>query len=164
MTEVTELLSRVARALPEGHPGPARPEKLELLEAEAGNPLPDLMRRIYLELADGGWGPAYGVLGVDSGHTDDLGGRLADVYRTWHETKDPMPSALSLPRSWVPFLHAGCAMHFCVETSNPDGEVLLFDPNPGPPIEQCLLWRTSSFAEFVRLWLDGELEARVWPG
>ena len=121
------------------------------------------MRRIYVELADGGWGPDYGVLGVDEGHTDDLGGRVPEVYRTWHSTDSLEPHDIVLPSTWVPFLHAGCAMHYCVDVSTPEGRVVLVDPNPGAPLEQCVVWQTSSFSEFLRLWLDGELDAQVWP-
>lgn len=81
--------------------------------------------------------------------------RLVEELKPWE---------LNLPISWVPFLHAGCAMHFCVDTASPEGPVFLFDPNPGPPLEQCLVWKVDSFAEFLRLWLDGELDRQVvWP-
>lgn len=158
-----QLVERLAATLSSDAPRPADEKAVERVEAEAGNALPLLMRRIYTEVADGGWGPEYAVLGVDKGHTDDLGGRLPEVYRTWHATEDLEPHDIVLPRSWVPFLHAGCAMHYCVDTGTPEGKVLLVDPNPGPPLEQCVVWEVSSFAEFLRLWLDDELDDQVWP-
>ena len=157
------LVQRVREAIRGNSPAPARPAALERVEAAAGHALPHLMRRIYTEVADGGWGPEYGALGFDRGHTDDLGGRVPEVYETWHSRDGLRDDDIILPRSWVPFLHAGCAMHYCTDCATPEGRVVLVDPNPGAPLNQCVVWQTESFASFVRLWLDDELDHQVWP-
>ncbi|MFF0151836.1 hypothetical protein [Micromonospora sp. NPDC005203] len=49
---------------------PASVPAVDDAERVLGHPLPPLLRRIYLEVANGGFGP---VLGVAGGCTDDLG-------------------------------------------------------------------------------------------
>lgn len=59
-------------------PPPANPGVVAAAEAEVGFRLPDLLRRMYLEVANGGFGPFYGLLGLDGGATDDLGYNALD--------------------------------------------------------------------------------------
>jgi hypothetical protein len=48
-------------------PAPATPEAVTEAEKLIGFPLPPLLRRLYLEVANGGFGPAEGILGVRGG-------------------------------------------------------------------------------------------------
>lgn len=51
---------------------PLRPAPLAAVreaEALAGMQLPTLLRRLYLEVGNGGFGPGYGLLGLRGGHT-----------------------------------------------------------------------------------------------
>src|ERR1700689_1751732 len=41
--------------------------------------IPPLLRLIYANIANGGFGPGYGIIGVKGGHPSDLG-TLAETY------------------------------------------------------------------------------------
>ena len=62
---------------------PARPldtAGLEVVEERLGFALPEALRDIYLNVANGGFGPGYGLLGVGAGATDDLGNTADSLY------------------------------------------------------------------------------------
>jgi hypothetical protein len=52
---------------------PATAEQVALTEQRLGCPLPKPLRRYYLELANGGFGPLYGILGVHGGYEGAMG-------------------------------------------------------------------------------------------
>ena len=52
-------------------PPPATPEALDAAEARMGAALPPLLRRLYGEVANGGFGPGSGIIGIEGGWTDD---------------------------------------------------------------------------------------------
>ena len=60
---------------------PAAPEAVEEAEEEIGYPLTPLLRRLYLEVGNGGFGPGYGILGLKDGHSDDGGHTAIELYR-----------------------------------------------------------------------------------
>jgi hypothetical protein len=49
----------------------ATPQAIALAEVALRYSLPTLLRRLYLEVGNGGFGPGYGVLGLQGGHLDD---------------------------------------------------------------------------------------------
>ena len=68
---------------------PATAEAVREAEGLVGLPLPPLLRRLYLEVADGGFGPYYGLLGLAAGHSHN-GLTALDLYRHAHEIS-PLP-------------------------------------------------------------------------
>ena len=60
---------------------PASEEALDHAEQVIGYPLPPLLRRLYAEVANGGFGPFTGVEGVDGGYSEGVG-MLEDYVRT----------------------------------------------------------------------------------
>jgi len=54
---------------------------LDVAEAQLGFPLPPLLRRLYTEVGNGGFGPGAGLVGVEGGHTDVDGQTLVALYR-----------------------------------------------------------------------------------
>ena len=66
-----------------GVPAPARPGQVEEAERIIGFPVPPLLRRLYLEVANGGVGPGGGgILGLRGGHGSGSGSGegLLDIY------------------------------------------------------------------------------------
>lgn len=57
--ELVEAIRAIPGLLP-----PASPEAVDEVEQVIGHSLPPLLRRLYLEAANGGFGPRTGVLGV----------------------------------------------------------------------------------------------------
>jgi len=60
--------------------GVAAPEVLDRAEAQCGVRLPALLRRLYAEVENGGFGPGAGLVGVDGGHTDVDGRTSSALY------------------------------------------------------------------------------------
>ena len=102
---------------------PATREQIERVEDRVGFPLPEALRIIYLEVGNGGFGPGYGILGVDDGATDDLGGNVEQVYENLSA-----PDAEVRDWEWrehaLPFCYWGCQVYSCVM---PDGSVVDLD-------------------------------------
>ncbi|MDG4807360.1 hypothetical protein O7634_11425 [Micromonospora sp. WMMD1120] len=127
---------------------PATPEAVNEAERVLGYPLPPLLRRLYLEVANGGFGP---VLGVAGGCTDDLGRTAVDRLNS----RDPA--------GLLPLAYWGCAIYSYVDCAGRGAMTWGFDPNSG-------LGEDSFYAEGISLvdwlagWLDGSLEQpRLYP-
>src|SRR4051794_36254641 len=52
---------------------PASEAAVRATERRLGFSLPETLRQIYLTVANGGFGPGYGVMGPEGGFTDDMG-------------------------------------------------------------------------------------------
>src|SRR3954469_1135410 len=59
---------------------PATSESLMETEARLGFRLPPLLRRLYSSVANGGFGPGAGLVGVKGGHPDVDGRTLDALY------------------------------------------------------------------------------------
>jgi hypothetical protein len=154
--DLQQLLTRVAAKAradrpmlgPEGLPAPADAAALARAEAELGFALPPLLASLYREVADGGFGPEYGLLRLHESLHGEAGvvptylGNLGDPEWPW-------------PAGVLPISHWGCGMYACVDCHSPDLTVLLFEPNPGDP---DLAWYvdTPSLEEWLRAWVEGE--------
>ncbi len=152
-----EHIQAARRGLVDRLPGlaVALPEAVAEAEATIGQPLPPLLRRLYLEVANGGVGPGYGILGLRGGHRDDTRRTSLDLYRQAHEG----------PEAWWPFLapsllpicHWGCAIYSFIDCSAVDGPMWGWDPNPGPTDETALFPSYVGLGEWLEKWIDGRL-------
>lgn len=140
-------LERLRDALPAGLPEPATEAQVRRLEARAGHPMPPLLRRTYLDLANGGWGPKPGVYGIET----------AVAVHERLSRPEP-PRAWALPGSVVPLLHAGAGRYFCVNYTHESGPMDLIDlAADDGGYHEATVWR-GFMDEFVDRWLDGELD------
>lgn len=65
---------------------PATEKQLQETEAALGFPLPLTLRMIYQQIANGGFGPDYGLIGAEGGFSlFSLGGTIAEAYRPYPE-------------------------------------------------------------------------------
>jgi hypothetical protein len=62
---------------------------LDATEAQVGFPLPALLRRLYTEVENGGFGPGAGLVGVAGGHTDVDGRTIGPLYATLRAQRWP---------------------------------------------------------------------------
>ncbi|MET7737151.1 SMI1/KNR4 family protein [Streptomyces sp. NPDC005402] len=111
--EVVEALRVVARA--GTLPPPATPEAVAAAEEAIGFPLPPLLRRLYVEVANGGFGPNKGILGVSGGAAQ---GNFADIAELYQDGPDPsgrIPAGLVLIYDW------GCTIWSLVDFRDPEG-------------------------------------------
>ena len=123
---------------------PLTPATLDMVEAgerELGYPFPPLLRRLYLEVANGGFGPGYGLfrLPLDDNEWE---------REWWSDT----PSLL-------PLCHWGCAIYSFVDCADADGAMWGWDPNPVPEddIGKALFREQGTFHEWLAKWLQGRL-------
>ena len=86
---VDQLSAAMATPPPPGLGAVATPDVLEAAERSLGHALPVALRRTYGEVADGGFGPGSGLLGiadaVASYHAHRVDPPLAPVGETWPE-------------------------------------------------------------------------------
>ncbi len=122
---------------------PASAEAVEAAERLLGHPLPPLLRRIYLEVANGGFGP--GVLGVEGGCTDDMGRTAVD----WLNSEEHF--------GLFPVAYWGCAVYSYVDCSEPSAMMWGFDPSSEP----SLFPEGISLSEWLSRWVHGRLSQPV---
>jgi hypothetical protein len=138
-------------------PTPPQPPASESAVAEAeaiiGHRLPPLLRRLYREVANGGFGPGSGLLGVLGGHgTGWRYGSPLDHYLTGSVGDDG-----GLPRSLFPVCDWGCATTSFVDCSDAAARMWALDPNPVDTPYEGLFVSELTFARWLALWISGRL-------
>lgn len=130
-------------------PTPAPAEVLAEAERIIGYPLPPLLRRLYTEVANGGFGPFAGIEGLRDGYTSD-GPSMLEMYLHYDEP-DPDPEAPPAPPHEVLlFCDHGCAMWSLLDCRHPEGQMWWWDQGER---HKCDL----TLREWLRMWLEGNL-------
>jgi hypothetical protein len=129
---------------------------LEVEEA-IGCPLPPLLRRLFLEVANGGFGPHRGILGVrgdQPGAHHDAGDDLLDAYRGSRSGPGP-----HVPRQMLWLFDWGCCIWSLVDCSRPEGQMWVWDPHGAedPSPANSLFRQAMTFTEWLAAWLQGQL-------
>jgi hypothetical protein len=139
---------------------PASLDAVRWAEAMIGCPLPELLRRLYLEVGNGGFGPGYGLLGLDGGATDDLGHNALSNWRHL-DVRLRAPRRKTPPRDsqLFPCFYCGCSEYLCLDCRQPDGPMWVFDP--GNP-RQVFAPRGITFPNLMAGWA-GEPDDRAEP-
>jgi hypothetical protein len=127
------------------HPPATEPE-LEVAERRLGCPIPPPLRTLYRHVANGGFGPGYGLLGVGSGATDDGGLTMERLYEEF-SLPDPEDPTWQWRPGLLPFCNWGCVVYSCIR---PDGVVVGFDE--GRWVDDPI-----SLEGWLRGWLAGDL-------
>ena len=97
---------------------PPAAEALAAPEAKIGFRLPNLLRRIYENVADGGFGPAYGIFPIASHHAE------AGQDGTIVEVRDKLAVGPPWPSQLVPLCDWGCANWSCLDCRAENGAVV----------------------------------------
>jgi hypothetical protein len=156
-------------------PAPAPPTnesgvaKAELL---LGFQLPPLVKTMYLEIGNGGFGPAEGFLPIRVGEAA-AGMDLVMVYRD-------CSGRPGWPPHLLPIVYAGCDVYFCIDCDHLNNRVIMFDgdlggleesdvseprrkwPYPDSPLGVCFRTRAKSLVEFLIMWLADETQLYRW--
>jgi hypothetical protein len=154
--ETEDVMGNKFRACP-----PAPESAVVATERRLGFALPRTLRRIYLEVANGGFGPGYGVMGVEGGFADDLGNTVGDLYQSYRAS-DPEDPAWHWPEFLLPICHWGCVVYSAVDCSREVGPVYTADvgmKEPGEPMASIIRLHKASLDSWVSDWLDG---ADLW--
>lgn len=132
-------------------PPPASPAAIEEAESLVGAPLPRLLASLY-DLANGGFGPGYGVLGLRGGFTDDMDRTAMDIL-------DEVPKGFwpGMPSGLLPLCHWGCAIYTFVHC--PSGHIFGWDPNPVEPDDDVPFFEQEYRVDtWFESWLMGSLQ------
>jgi len=138
-------------------PGPAAEADINSAEARLDYRLPAALRRVYLEVADGGFGPGAGLFGLS---------RIMTVY---HEVQDHpvMPAGSSWPPGILPIVDRDPG-YDCIEVAT--GRVLAWDPerltehSGERDWQRCFSEISPSIDGWLREWaVSGTLGERLAP-
>ncbi|MGW1534510.1 SMI1/KNR4 family protein [Streptomyces aureus] len=136
--------------------------EVDIAERSLGYCLPELLRRIYTEVADGGFGPEGGLASltprrVPHWHVPD-----------WHcaTTIHAKGAEWGAPASWFFLTDGGCTMEWYVSLIAVDHPVLLWDadgwePDWGQDPHDGLRYAAPSLRQWLWTWADG---GNVWDG
>jgi len=147
------LESLRARLRADGLPYPAcaSPAEVEVFEGAVGFSLPAFYRRLLTEVANGGFGPGFGMVGIPpSGHIeDDLSGDLREFYlagRAQPELEWRTPCGLLALCSW------GCGVLSYVDCFSERAAVVTNEASEN----RIEFTETSpSLADWLAAWLSG---------
>ena len=143
---------------PKIHP-PATEAEVDAAEAALGFPIPPLLRRLYREVGNGGFGPHYGLVGVPTIPPTPFRADIVVLYQgpTSAPPPDDNPDWV-WPAGLVPLIGLGCNITECVDFFHAPYPVIKDDPNEydwdRPLIEQ-LKPAAVSLADHLEMWVTG---------
>ena len=110
-----------------------------------------------MTVGNGGFGPAYGILGLVDGARNEDGLDAVGVYLRSREPSSADP-LWAWPASLLPVGHLGCGMFTCVDCRTANASLVWFEPNPherGDPWDDAFIPLNLSLEDWLRRWLDG---------
>lgn len=134
---------------------------LDADERAFGFQLPRLLKRLYSEVGNGGFGPGYGLLGLTGGVPDDQNHNALELYALYRgsDREDPL---WQWPAALLPICHWGCAIYSCIDCTSAAFAVKIFDPNgheDGESWNDAFFPECESFEHWIELWASG---ANLW--
>ena len=163
-----DILQAIAERVRTGRPNdlPSRPRQscrtpaplsaVTHAEDLLGHPLPSLLRRLYLEVADGGFGPHPGIYAVTPapGPTRAGSAALPELLEESSDvlTGDGIPEAPQIPPRGVVFLcDHGCAGWVLLDCRDPHGQIWWWDEGNRWVLDLTL-------NQWLSGWLDGSID------
>jgi len=135
---------------------PASAEQLAASEAKLGFEIPALLREVLVSVGNGGFGPGYGLLGIEGGADDGSmqGSNAVDLYTSFRAK----PKTPAWPRKVIPICHWGCEIYSCLDCSSDDGPVIAFDPGRkgSGPWRRDYKIHVDTFSGWLTKWLRDE--------
>ena len=134
---------------------------VEYVEHQLGFRLPQIVRRLSMEVADGGYGPNWGLNRLrhppqlPSGPFWDVKMSVKSWHRLYHEGIDEHRLA-GLPVQFIRYCEVGCNISICVDCSSESGTLFVDDPND---TATPLKFMQHSIEEWLWEWLDKQ----PWP-
>ncbi len=145
---------------------PASTEAVEEAEKSLDFALPPFLKRVLLEIGNGGFGPGRGLLGVGGGATDEHGSSLVDLYDSL-SADNPDDPGWRWPQHLVPICCWGDSTYSCVDCSLPGGQVVTFDADsyhPGADLARLLEPLDMTVEQWLRAWAEGvDLWCQMFP-
>ena len=136
---------------------PASVADADAAEAALGFSLPLLLRRLYTEVGNGGWGPSYGLYGIPTGGAtageNDLVGDYLACVAPERAIESP---AVAWPRGMVLLLSRGCVDYEICDFLRPPHPVFLLSGDTWEterPLAESLTLLAPSLANRLEAWL-----------
>lgn len=132
-------------------------------EKELGFEFPPLLKRLYGEIGNGGFGPGYGMIGLTGGVPDDLGQTAPESYLALRGN-DPEPG-WNWPVGLLPICHWGCAILSCIDCEDGNFRMRMFDPNAHSDGDwgDAFFDESLGFEEWIAAWAKGiDLSDRMY--
>ncbi|MFF3563042.1 SMI1/KNR4 family protein [Streptomyces sp. NPDC002574] len=134
---------------------PADVREVEKAEREIGHRLPQLLRRLYTEVGNGGFGPyARGFSSITSSLTSPDGLVVLSLVETYQRD-----CARGMPASWLELTPCGCAVYWYVSLTEPGNPVMLYETDRGDPRygqrPEEGVHGTIPLREWLWIWADG---------
>jgi hypothetical protein len=132
---------------------PGNPAEIANDETRLGYTLPSLMKRIYIEIGNGGFGPGYGLIGLTNGIPDDTGKTGPAIYEQFRKGSPDEPN-WKWPDGLLPICHWGCAILSCVDSNF---RMRIFDPNVygGNDWADAFFEESADFETWIKAWASG---------
>ncbi|MEZ5942483.1 MAG: SMI1/KNR4 family protein [Planctomycetaceae bacterium] len=128
---------------PETLPPPATDSQIAAAERRIGCTLHKNHRQLLLEVANGGFGPGYGVVGVDDGFHDPDGGALESSHDLIVSMSDSLPEGFR----FAPLCDWGAAIWSVLSCT--DGMVYVF-------YEGSFYQTNDDLTAWISKWLDNK--------
>jgi hypothetical protein len=139
--KLTDLLGQPP---PESLPTRATRKAVQDAEGQMGFPLPLLLRELWTEVGNGGFGPGYGLFGVSVTPGSELSMSVPNVY-----LQSIADESYGWPKKLVLICEWGCALYSAIDCSTCDGEIV------NVLGELDLKPTGSSLAQWMQDWVDG---------
>jgi|SRR5579875_1568566 len=123
----------------------ASEEAIGEAERGLGFPIPALLKACYLRVANGGFGPGYGIIGVEGGYASDYG-NLVETHGVLK--RDQESEGREWPNGLLPFCEWGCNIFSCVDCHDTRHPVYTFEDFAVRP-------QGYTLDKFFELWMSG---------
>lgn len=135
---------------------PSDPVEVANDERRLGFKVPPLMKRIYMEIGNGGFRPGYGLIGLTNGVPDDTGRTGPANYDEFCCTH-PIDPNWKWPNGLLPICHWGCAILSCVDCADSRFRMRIFDPNVhlGDDWTDSFFEEAEGFETWINNWASG---------
>ena len=148
---------------------PATPEEIKQVEIKMGMQLPPLLKRLYMEVGNGKWGPGYGLYplqkldgksnSIVQTYQDLCTMTQADIDQMFDELEDSDKDKPFLwPKQCIQLVDWGCNMYSTIDISLPSCPIYFQDHN-----KYYSKWaiEADSLHEWLEAWLAGALTSNI---
>lgn len=134
-------------------------------ERRLGFTLPPLLCRCYIEIGNGGFGPGYGIYGLDQPTGDEKENFAIGLYEIYvSPDKTDEYSEFNWPNGLLPICHWGCGMYSCANCLSRYGSIYRFEfdadnPKSGdrPLYSSHFELESRSLKKWLEQWVSGTL-------
>ena len=136
-------------------PPPVSLDELELAEKKLRFQLPSLLRALYLQIGNGGFGPGYGLIGLNDMGARNYHANLVDGYL--EGINFVHPDYPPWPRQFITICDWGDSITSVLDWTAPQSSVYRFngDKYDEGPLENVIKLESPALQTWLEDWLNG---------